>query len=203
MSCLQASHPLLLRAVQGHPTHAALLSAINVTFVGFSGGDYQALEACGKCKHLQGGFHTFFSGIRFLQVGLCSAKHCCRDIVCLLLLPAAASCQQLRLRTEHQHLVCAGGAARAGQLVLCSPGHLQGHRRQPAGPPAGRPAQRHAARRQRAAAPTGVHTYPRCACHIAQSTCSMLSITLKHRLPALAVPQATALCASPTLRSAA
>jgi hypothetical protein len=81
--------------LQGDPSHAALFAAINVTFVGFTGGDYYALEACGKCKHLQGGFHSFFRGIRFIQVPCCACTlpakvivaaavyaHCCQLSIC-------------------------------------------------------------------------------------------------------------------------
>ncbi len=42
-------------AVQGDSRHNALLSLVDVTLVGYEGGDYYALEACGKCKTFQVG----------------------------------------------------------------------------------------------------------------------------------------------------
>ena len=54
-------------AVQGDNKHSALLSLINVTFVGFVGqgsNGLWALEACGKCKTFQGGSTSFTQGLQ-------------------------------------------------------------------------------------------------------------------------------------------
>ncbi len=53
--------------VQADPNHSALMSLINVTFVDFTGGQFYALESCGKCKTFQGGATTFTSGLQFVQ----------------------------------------------------------------------------------------------------------------------------------------
>lgn len=45
------------------------MSVINVTFAGFVGEQYAALEACGKCKVQQGGASTFMAGLSFVQDG--------------------------------------------------------------------------------------------------------------------------------------
>lgn len=56
-------------APKGEPKHSALMSVINVTFVNFTGSQYAAFEACGKCKAQQGGGSTFTAGLRFVQQG--------------------------------------------------------------------------------------------------------------------------------------
>eukprot|EP00798_Chlamydomonas_sp_ICE-L_P018974 gene18974-25550_t len=56
--------------VQADSKHSALLSIMNVTFVDFAGGQFTCLEACGKCKHFQGGAPTFLGGLSFLQNGV-------------------------------------------------------------------------------------------------------------------------------------
>lgn len=95
--------------LQGDPSHAALFAAINVTFVGFTGGDYYALEACGKCKHLQGGFHSFFRGIRFIQVTCCT----CTTPVHVIVAAAvhAQRCQLLIGVRSCMHQPCPAKAA--------------------------------------------------------------------------------------------
>eukprot|EP00798_Chlamydomonas_sp_ICE-L_P008885 gene8886-3764_t len=55
--------------IQGHPRHSALLSIMDVTFVGFSETPYTCLEACGKCKNFQGGAPAFTGGLKFIQDG--------------------------------------------------------------------------------------------------------------------------------------
>jgi hypothetical protein len=55
--------------LQDVPKHSALASLINVTFVNYTGGQYYALEACGKCKIYQGGATTFTAGLNFIQPG--------------------------------------------------------------------------------------------------------------------------------------
>jgi hypothetical protein len=59
----------------GFARHAAHMSVMNVTFVGYTGGQYVALEACGKCKTFQGGATTHTAGLRFIQQGWVAA--CC------------------------------------------------------------------------------------------------------------------------------
>ncbi|PNH07097.1 Fibrocystin-L [Tetrabaena socialis] len=51
----------------GNSKHSALLSLINVTFVDWTGNQFFALEACGKCKTFQGGATTFMAGLSFVQ----------------------------------------------------------------------------------------------------------------------------------------
>lgn len=53
--------------VLADPKHSALMSIINVTFQGYEGGQFFALEACGKCKTFQGGATTFVRSARFVQ----------------------------------------------------------------------------------------------------------------------------------------
>lgn len=50
----------------GESRHTALSSLINVTFSGYTGGQFYALEACGKCKTFQGGATTHTAGLRFV-----------------------------------------------------------------------------------------------------------------------------------------
>ncbi|GAX81123.1 hypothetical protein CEUSTIGMA_g8557.t1 [Chlamydomonas eustigma] len=50
---------------EGSDRHTALSSMINITFVNYTGGQYLALEACGKCKIYQGGATTHTAGIAF------------------------------------------------------------------------------------------------------------------------------------------
>ncbi|KAG2432951.1 hypothetical protein HXX76_008679 [Chlamydomonas incerta] len=51
----------------GDPKHSALLSITNVTFVDYTGGQFFALEGCGKCKTFQGGATSFMKQLRFVQ----------------------------------------------------------------------------------------------------------------------------------------
>ncbi|KAG2448780.1 hypothetical protein HYH02_006132 [Chlamydomonas schloesseri] len=53
----------------GDPRHSALLSITNVTFVDYTGGQFFALEGCGKCKTFQGGATSFMRQLRFVQSG--------------------------------------------------------------------------------------------------------------------------------------
>ncbi|KAG1658049.1 hypothetical protein FOA52_004208 [Chlamydomonas sp. UWO 241] len=54
---------------KGESKHTALSSLLDVTFVGYSGGQFMALEACGKCEFSQGGATTQVGGVRWLPAG--------------------------------------------------------------------------------------------------------------------------------------
>ena len=47
----------------------SMMAIANVTFWGFNGGQFIALEACGKCKQLQGAVQTYVKGIQFKGLG--------------------------------------------------------------------------------------------------------------------------------------
>ncbi len=53
----------------GEPRHTAPMAIVNVTFVNYTGGQFVALEACGKCKVQQGGATASMAGIKFVQEG--------------------------------------------------------------------------------------------------------------------------------------
>ena len=55
--------------VLGDPHHTANLAIKDVTFHNFTGGQFFALEACGKCKTFQGGATSSMAGIKFVQTG--------------------------------------------------------------------------------------------------------------------------------------
>ena len=58
----------------GESRHSGMLALDSVRFVGFdeSAWGAVALEACGKCKTNQGGFHTYTSNLTFISEG-CAA----------------------------------------------------------------------------------------------------------------------------------
>jgi hypothetical protein len=53
----------------GFARHSGHMSMLNVTFVGYTGDQFAALEACGKCKTQQGGATAFSAGFKFIQQG--------------------------------------------------------------------------------------------------------------------------------------
>jgi hypothetical protein len=53
----------------GFARHSGHMSMINVTFVGYVGEQFAALEACGKCKAQQGGATAFTAAFKFIQQG--------------------------------------------------------------------------------------------------------------------------------------
>ena len=55
----------LITQTPNHISSRAFLGVSNVTFWNFNGGQFYALEACGKCKKGQGASTTFFEGIKF------------------------------------------------------------------------------------------------------------------------------------------
>jgi hypothetical protein len=134
-------------APMGDSRHSALMSLVNVTFVGFTGGQLWALEACGKCKAFQGGATTWTAGLVFIQPGkpalatwwahagslrAAAPPRCLRAWRHAAGSPASAA----RLPGRRRRLA---GALKPPQLnppppppqVLGPPGHIPGHRRQP------------------------------------------------------------------------